>query len=275
MKKITLDHLFTMKEKGETIVGITAYDALFARMVSEQGIELILVGDSVGVVALGYETTIPVTIEEMVHHTAACARGHGSAFLMADMPFQSYATPEIALANATKLMQAGAEMVKLEGGAFLAETVEFLTTRGIPVCAHLGLLPQYLQREGGYRFDAKEEEHLLHDAVTLEKAGAQLLILKCVSRKTAQKIAQTLKIPVVGIGAGPEIDGQIQILQDVLGFKDESSTLLSERYLVEGHPVIYMRDFLGGQTEGLQGAIRTYVKAVKTGTFPTAQESFA
>ncbi|MFZ0564576.1 MAG: 3-methyl-2-oxobutanoate hydroxymethyltransferase [Chlamydiales bacterium] len=278
-RKITLQTLFQLKEKQEKIAALTAYDAFFAKLVSDLGIEFILVGDSLGVTVLGYETTHSVTMDHMVYHTRACTQLKPSAFIVTDMPFQSYSTKESALENASKLIQAGSEMVKLEGDAFLAETVNYLTERGIPVCAHLGLMPQYCHIEGGYRLDIQRENQLesklIHDAKALEEAGAKALILKCVKSSTAEQIAQLLSIPVIGIGSGLKLDGQIQILQDFLGFSDTASSLLSPRYLVvekTKKPIRYTRDFLSGQTGGIQAAIKKYVQLIKEKMFPSNSE---
>lgn len=280
MKKITLNTLYQLKKQKKNIAAITAYDASFTSLVSECGIELILVGDSLGVTTLGYETTYPVTLDQMIHHTKACSRPKPAAFVMADMPFNTYAIKEEALQNASKLIQAGAEMVKLEGGEFLAETVAFLTERGIPVCGHLGLMPQFCHIHGGYRFGSeqklKTDTHYIHEAKVLEEAGAKLLILKCMKSSIAEKIANLLTIPVVGIGSGLFLDGQIQILHDLLGFGDTTSSLLSMRYVNEGKEssIRYARNFLRDQNEGLRGAIKNYVEAVKQETFPLASECF-
>lgn len=275
MKKITLEKLHKLKLKNEPIAALTAYDALFAKVASDCGIELILVGDSLGVVVLGYPNTVFVSMEDMLHHTRAAARKNPSAFLMTDMPFQSYSSKEKALENAALLMQAGAEIVKMEGGEELVETVSYLTTRGIPVCGHLGLLPQFVQISG-YKFDPTDERKMLADAISLQEAGAQMLILKCVHSNTASQVTKSLKIPVIGIGAGPHVDGQIQILQDLLGFHEKHSTLLSEDYFSERNRenVSYFRDFLSGQKEGIWAAFQNYVRAVKERTFPSKNEQF-
>jgi len=281
MEKVTLQTLSQLKEKQEKIAAITAYDALFAKLVSDLGIELVIVGNSLGVMVLGYETIHSVTLDHMIYHTQACTRLKPSAFVVTDMPFQTYPTKEEAIKNAAKLIQAGCEMVKLEGGAFLAETVAFLTERGIPVCSLLGLMPQYSHIFGGYRFDTKKkleiEKKLVHDSKVLEEAGAQLLVLHCVTSSIAQKISQSLTIPVIGIGSGPFLDGQVQILHDLLGFGDGFSSFLSERYIIADNTtkkIRYTRDFLSGQTEGLKGAIKNYVHAVKEGQFPLETECF-
>ncbi|MFZ0564577.1 MAG: 3-methyl-2-oxobutanoate hydroxymethyltransferase [Chlamydiales bacterium] len=281
MQKVTLQTLFQLKEKQEKIAALTAYDALFAKLMSQLGIELIIVGNSLGVTVLGYETVYSVTLDHMIYHTQACNRLKPSAFIVTDMPFQTYPTKEEAVKNAAKLIQAGCEMVKLEGGAFLAETIHFLTERGIPVCSLLGLMPQYAHAFGGYRLDTKKklelEEKLIHDSKVLEEAGANLLVLHCVTTEVAQKISKSLTIPVIGIGSGPFLDGQVQILHDLLGFSDGFSSFLSDRYVVADKntkQVRYTRDFLSGQTEGLKGAIKNYVQAVKQGQFPKEAESF-
>ena len=224
----------------------------------------------------GNETTLRVTLDEMAYHTKLVAKKKPASFLMTDMPFQTYATKEEAIKNAAELIRSGAEMVKIEGGAIFAVTVHFLTERGIPVSGHLGLLPQHVQRFA-YSFEKQNEEALIKDAKILSEAGAQILILKCVHAEISKKIAEALTIPVIGIGSGPYVDGQIQILHDLLGFSGTLSALLSESYLLEesrSKRISYAKNFLNGQTKGVEGAIQDYVKAVKSRTFPSLEESF-
>jgi 3-methyl-2-oxobutanoate hydroxymethyltransferase len=221
MSEITLSTLFQMKQRGERIAVLTAYDASFARILDEAGVDVLLVGDSLGMVIQGRESTLPVDVDEMVYHTQCVVRGRRRALLVADMPFMSYGSPEQALHNAGRLMkEGGAHMVKLEGGAVQLETVRRLADHGIPVCAHLGLLPQSVYKLGGYRVQGRDEasaRKMREDALALQAAGAQMLVLECVPRGLAGEIRASLRIPVIGIGAGPDCDGQVLVLYDLLG----------------------------------------------------------
>src|SRR6056300_253781 len=224
MGKFTLTKLDQMKASKEKFVCITAYDATFARLVSEAGDETILVGDSLGNVLQGHDSTVPVKIEDMAYHTECVARGQPESLIIADMPFMSYATPEDTLRNASKLMQAGAQMVKLEGGTWLSDSISQLVERGIPVCAHLGLTPQYVNAFGGYRVQGrtpKEAKSILADAVEIQDAGASILLLECVPAHLAADISSKLDIPVIGIGAGPGTDAQVLVLHDMLGLTEK------------------------------------------------------
>jgi len=265
MSEITLSNLSQMKQRGERIAVLTAYDASLARILDEAGVEVILVGDSLGMVIQGRESTLPVDVDDMVYHTQCVVRGRRRALLVADMPFMSYGSPEQALHNAGRLMkEGGAHMVKLEGGAVQLETVRRLTDHGIPVCAHLGLLPQSVYKLGGYRVQGRDEptaRKLREDAEALQAAGAQLLVLECVPSGLAQEIAATLRIPVIGIGAGPGCDGQVLVLYDLLG-------------ITPGKAPSFARNFLAG-AGSVQAAVDAYVRAVKEGGFPAAGESFA
>jgi 3-methyl-2-oxobutanoate hydroxymethyltransferase len=247
-----------MKAAGERIACLTVYDASFARLLDEAGVDLMLVGDSLGMLVGGHETTVPVTMDEMVYHTAAVARARPRAFLVGDLPFMSYATPEQALRNAARLMQeGGARAVKLEGGRTQAETVRQLAARGIPVCAHLGLQPQSVHKLGGYRVQGRAPEAaraMLEDARTLEAAGADLMVLECVPSALAREITAALAIPVIGIGAGPGCDGQVLVLYDALGITPGRVPRFARNFLTDGRDVA--------------GAVRAFVEAVKAGTFP-------
>jgi 3-methyl-2-oxobutanoate hydroxymethyltransferase len=253
-----------MKAAQEKIAVLTAYDASFSHALEAGGVEVILVGDSLGMVIQGQESTVPVTVDDMIYHTANVVRGSDKAFIVADLPFMSYANADQAIANAARLMaEGGAQMVKLEGGAIFADTVEQLTARGIPVCAHLGLLPQSVHRLGGYIVQGRETaaaEQLLADAVRLERAGADLLVLECVPAQLAAKVTEALSIPVIGIGAGKDCDGQVLVLYDMLG-------------LTPGKRPRFSHDFLA-ETGAIQSAISHYVQAVKAGTFPTEAQQF-
>ncbi len=263
-EKITVTTLARMKESGEKIAAITAYDAGFARLCEEAGADLLLVGDSLGMVVQGHESTLPVTVEEMVYHTAMVKRGSRRAFIVADMPFMSHATPARALDAAGRLMkEGGAHMVKIEGGEPQVETVEHLTRRAVPVCGHLGLLPQSIHRLGGYRVqgrDPRDAEAILKDARLLEEAGAQLLVLECVPELLAREVTASLAIPVIGIGAGPGCDGQVLVLHDVLGITPGPAPSFSRNFMAESGSV--------------EGALRAYVDAVKAGRFPAPEHSF-
>jgi 3-methyl-2-oxobutanoate hydroxymethyltransferase len=263
MSPVTLARLREMKRCGEKIACLTAYDASFAALLERAGVELLIVGDSLGMVVQGHDSTLPVTLADMIYHARCVRRGSKTAFIVADLPFMSYASTAQAIGNAARLMQeGGAHMVKLEGGAWLAETVRELTQRGLPVCAHLGLLPQSVHQLGGYRVqgrDAASAETLLNDARALEQAGAGLLVLECVPAALAQQVTQALSIPVIGIGAGAACDGQVLVLYDVLG-------LVSK-------PPKFSRNFLQGEPD-IVSAVRAYVKTVKAGAFPAAEHSF-
>ncbi len=263
MSPITLTTLREMKRRAEKIACLTAYDASFAALLEQAGVELLMVGDSLGMVVQGHDSTLPVTLADMIYHARCVRRGSRRAFIVADLPFMSYASTAQATGNAARLMQeGGAHMVKLEGGAWLLETVRELTARGIPVCAHLGLLPQSVHQLGGYRVQGRDDssaQTLLNDARALEQAGAGLLVLECVPAALAQQITQSLTIPVIGIGAGADCDGQVLVLYDVLGLIQE--------------PPKFSKNFLQGE-HNIESAVRAYVKAVKTGAFPAAEHRF-
>lgn len=264
MKTITLTTLREMKRMGEKIACLTAYDASFARLLDEAGVELLMVGDSLGMVIQGYDSTLPVTVADMIYHTRNVRRGARRAFVVTDMPFMSYASPAQAIGNAARILQeGGAQMVKLEGGAWLAETVRELSVRGIPVCAHLGLLPQSVHQLGGYRVQGRDPasaQTLLDDAKSLEEAGASLLLLESVPAALAANITHHATAPVIGIGAGPQTDAQILVLYDLLG-------------ITEKRPK-FSKDFLAGEA-GIQEAVQAYIKAVKLGAFPAAEHTFS
>ena len=261
---MTLTQLQKLKATGEKIAVLTAYDASFATLLEQAGIEIILVGDSLGMVLQGYDSTLPVTIEDMIYHCQQVHRGSQHALLVVDMPFMSYATSSIALETATRLMREGqAQMVKLEGGAWLIETVQMLTERGIPVCAHLGLTPQSVHQLGGYRIQGRTEteaERLGNDALALQAAGASLLVLECVPSALAAKVTASLEIPVIGIGAGIDCDGQVLVLYDMLG-------------ITPGKRPSFSKDFIQ-ETGSIPKAIKAFVQAVKERTFPRIEHSF-
>jgi len=253
-----------MKREGEKIAMLTAYDASFARILDEQGVDIALIGDSLGMVIQGHTTTIPVTIDDIIYHTRAVAQACEHALVMADLPFMSYTSPDLALSNSARLMQEGnAQMIKLEGGAPQVETVRQLAYHGVPVCAHLGLQPQSVHKLGGYRVqgrDAAVAQQMLDDAQALERAGADLLLLECVPSALAKQITELLPIPVIGIGAGSACDGQVLVLHDMLG--------------VTARPPRFSENFLQAG-RSIPQAVETYVAAVKTQSFPTDAHSFA
>jgi 3-methyl-2-oxobutanoate hydroxymethyltransferase len=259
---ISVATLAAMKTRGERITCLTCYDASFARLLDAAGLDVLLVGDSLGMVLQGHSTTVPVTVDQMVYHTACVARGRTHALLIADLPFLACATPEWALTHAARLMQeGGAQVVKLEGGASVVETVRRLTEQGVPVCAHLGLLPQSVNRIGGYRFQGRDPDsaqRIRQDALALQEAGASLLVLECVPAALGETISRALTIPVIGIGAGAGCDGQVLVLHDMLG--------------LNSRPPRFSRDFLKGQG-AVSEALAAYVAAVRAGSFPGTEET--
>lgn len=263
-KPVTLTALARMKAEGAKIACLTAYDASFAALLDEAGVDLVLVGDSLGNVIQGHATTVPVTVDDIVYHTRNVARGLRRAFLVADMPFLSYPTPEIALANAGRLMQeAGAKMVKLEGSGRQADIVRYLADNGVPVCAHLGLRPQFVHKLGGYMVQGREAEaakHMREDAKLLEAAGADLILLELVPTALAAEITRQVKVPVIGIGAGPKVDGQILVLYDMLG-------------ITPGKRPKFVRNFMEGAGSAAEG-VAAYLKAVRDGSYPAPEHCF-
>ncbi len=258
-----LPQMLKRAEQGEKLAALTCYDASFARILAAAGVDILLVGDSLGMAIQGHTTTLPVSLDHMAYHTEAVARGAaGSAFILADLPFGSYqGSPREAFASAARLMAAGANMVKLEGGAVMVETVQFLVQRGIPVCAHLGLLPQSVNQTG-YRAQAKERkaaEQLIKDASALEAVGAGMLVLESIPAMLAAEVTNCLAIPTIGIGAGRECDGQVLVLQDLLGMTPK--------------PPRFARNFMAGSGD-IAGAVRHYVQAVREGSFPGPEHQF-
>lgn len=262
MARVTLSTLDKMKAKAEKFVCITAYDATFAMLVSEAGAETILVGDSLGMVLQGHDSTVPVTIDDMVYHTRCVARAQTESLLIADMPFMTYTTPEQTLHNATLLMQAGAQMVKMEGGVWLSDSISMLVERGIPVCAHLGLTPQSVNAFGGFKVQGrtpKEAKSILADAVEIQDAGAGLLVLECIPAALAADISSKLDIPVIGIGAGAGTDAQVLVLHDLLGLSPRTPR--------------FVRNFMQGEVS-VQAALAAFIAAVKSGAFPTPEHTY-
>jgi len=263
--RVTIAQLKEMKQKGERIAMLTAYDYSTARFLDEVGVPLILVGDSLGMVMLGYDSTLPVTMDVMVHHTKAVVRGTQQALVVADMPFMSYQTsPEDALRNAARFLQeAGAQAVKLEGGEHMAATVRRLTENGIPVQGHLGLTPQSINQLSGYKVQGRDvatATKMLRDAQALEEAGAFSIVLEGVPTPLAKAVTQCVSVPTIGIGAGQFCDGQVQVIHDILGLYPD---------FVPKHAKQYAR--IG---ETIREAVKSYVQEVREGAFPTTKESY-
>lgn len=265
MPDITLTTLQSLKQKGEKIAMLTCYDATFAHTCCEAGVDVLLIGDSLGMVLQGHDSTLPATTADLAYHTASVKRGNQGALIVADLPFMAYATVEQTLNNSAQLMQAGAHMVKLEGAAWLADSIRLLAERGIPVCAHMGLTPQSVNILGGYKVQGRNEaqaRQMRADAIALEQAGAAMLLLECVPRELAQEITQAVKIPVIGIGAGNSTDGQVLVLHDMLGLS------------LSGRVPKFVKNFMTGQSS-IQAAISAYVAEVKAGTFPATEHEFS
>jgi 3-methyl-2-oxobutanoate hydroxymethyltransferase len=261
---VTLTTLQRMKESGEKIACVTAYDASFTSLLEQAGVDIVLVGDSLGMVIQGHDSTLPVTMDEMIYHSACVTRSGKSALRIVDMPFMSYASVSQALENAARMMrEGGAQMVKLEGGRHQLDVVRALSQHGMPVCAHLGLTPQSVHQLGGYRVQGRDQASavaLLEDARLLEEAGASVLVLECVPSTLARQITAAVAMPTIGIGAGPHCDGQVLVLYDLLG-------------ITPGKRPVFSHNFLQG-AEDIPAALQAYVKAVKDGSFPAAQHSF-
>jgi 3-methyl-2-oxobutanoate hydroxymethyltransferase len=262
-KAVTAPSLLAMREAGEKIAMLTCYDASFAALMDRCGIEVLLVGDSLGNVCQGQTSTLPVSLADVAYHTASVARGNRTAFLIADMPFGTYATPEATFNHAVQLMQAGAQMVKLEGGAWLVDTVRFLTERAVPVCAHLGLTPQSVHQLGGYKVQGKTAEaagQLKTDALALQAAGASLLVLEAIPSALGKEVTELLAIPTIGIGAGADCSGQVLVMHDMLG-------------VFPGRKARFVKNFMEGQSS-IEAAVRAYIAAVKDGSFPASEHCF-
>lgn len=263
--RLTVPHLAQMKAEARKIVALTAYDASFAAVLDANGVDFVLVGDSLGMVVQGHRSTLPVSLDDMVYHTACVARGLSRALLVADMPFLSYATPERALDSAHALLaEGGAAMVKLEGAGPMVECIEALATRDVPVCAHLGLTPQSVLKLGGYKVQGRDSEvaqKMKRDALAVQEAGAECLVLECVPRDLAAEITKSLHIPTIGIGAGVDCDGQILVLHDMLGVAGKSRRPR------------FVKDFMpeGGS---IAGAVTAYADAVRGSLFPTLEHGY-
>lgn len=262
MDKVTINTLNALKQEGKKFPVITTYDASFSRLAEQAGIEVVLVGDSLGNVIQGQTSTVPVHMDEMIYHIQAVCRGNTKSLVIADFPFMSYATEEQTMANAAHLMQAGAHMVKLEGGAWLEDTVAMLSERGIPVCGHLGLTPQSVNKFGGYKVQGRTEaaaEKMVQDALLLEQAGIDLLVLECVPTPLASRITKALAIPVIGIGAGPNTDAQVLVIYDMLGISPKQPK--------------FSKNFLSN-ADDITGALTAYANDVRSGTFPRPEHEF-
>lgn len=261
---VTLPDLIERKRRAEKIVAITAYDASIAARADEAGVDLVLVGDSLGMVVQGHASTLPVTLDAMVYHTTCVARGLRTAFLVADLPFMAFRDAPIALASAARLLgEGGAAMVKLEGADWVCDVIGALKRHDVPVCAHLGLTPQSVHRIGGYRVQGQNTAtaaRILSDARAVQDAGADLLVLECVPAKLARQITADLSIPTIGIGAGVDCDGQILVVHDLLG-------------ITPGKRPRFSKDFLAG-THSVVDAIGAYARAVRAGDFPAVEHSY-
>src|SRR5580700_4300805 len=261
---VTLSTLAQMKARGEKIACLTAYDASFAALLDDAGVDVVLVGDSLGMVIQGHDTTVSVTMDQMVYHCAAAARGIQRSFLIADLPFMSYHSRDLALANSVRLMQeGGARMVKLESGKGQLEIVQYLADHDIAVCAHLGLKPQSVHKTGGFRVQGRDTEaaqRMLEDAIALESVGADLVLLECIPSELGRTITQAIKVPVIGIGAGPATDGQILVLYDILD-------------ITAGRKPRFVRNFMADSASP-QAAVLRYVADVKSGAYPAPEHGF-
>jgi 3-methyl-2-oxobutanoate hydroxymethyltransferase len=262
-KAVTVTTLGALRAAGEKITMLTCYDASFASLMDRCGVEVLLIGDSLGMVCNGHHSTLPVTVAELAYHTAAVARGSKSAMIVADLPFGAYGTPEQAFANAVQIMQAGAHMIKIEGGAWLADTVRFLTERAVPVCAHIGLTPQSVHQLGGYKVQGKTTEsadQLKADALALQAAGASMVVLEAIPSQLGKEVTELLTMPTIGIGAGPDCSGQVLVMHDLLG-------------VFPGRKARFVKNFMEGQSS-IDGAVGAYVAAVKDGSFPALEHCF-
>lgn len=265
---ITPAEIQQMKQRGEKISVLTAYDASFATIMDTCGVDVILVGDSLGMVMQGHDSTLPVCMQDMHYHTAMVSRGVERALLVSDLPYHSYESVDDALRNGQDLINAGAQMVKLEGGNKILSIIKALIKNNIPVCGHLGLLPQSVEELGGYKVqgrDAHDAEQILKDALALQAAGVSMIVLECIPAELAQKISQSLAIPTIGIGAGVGCDGQVLVVYDMLG-------------ITRGNRPRFVRNFLAevesDEADKISAAIERYVHAVKQGTFPTDAHSY-
>ena len=253
-----------MRAEGEKISMLTAYDSTMSALLNRCGVETILIGDSLGNVIQGHSSTTPVTVEQVAYHTECVARANSHAFIIADLPFASYGDPAQALDSAAKLMRAGADMVKLEGGDWQIDIIQYLVERSVPVCAHLGLLPQSVHILGGYKVQGKSKDAaslMLEQAIACEQAGAQMIVLEAIPSSLGKLITESLAIPTIGIGAGADCSGQVLVLQDMLGISP-------------GKPPKFVKNFLDGHAS-IEAAVKAYVREVKSGKFPGPEHGFA
>lgn len=265
MPNLSLNHFKSLKNKGEKITMLTCYDATLAHAAGQAGVEILLIGDSLGMVVQGHDSTLPVTLEDMIYHTANVKRGNSTSFIIADLSFMTYPTIEQALLSSGKLMQAGAQMVKIEGDRWLSDTIIHLTRNGIPVCAHIGLTPQSVNVLGGFKVQGREEGQaraLVETAKKLEESGAAMIVVEAVPASLGKALSAAVTIPVIGIGAGVNTDGQVLVMQDMLGLS------------LSGRVPKFVRNFMAGQ-ESIQGALQSYVNSVKDETFPAKEQSYA
>jgi 3-methyl-2-oxobutanoate hydroxymethyltransferase len=263
-KPITISKLLAMRAEGEKITMLTAYDSTMSALLNRCGVETILIGDSLGNVIQGHSSTTPVTVEQVAYHTECVARANSHAFIIADLPFASYGDPVQALDSAAELMRAGADMVKLEGGDWQIDIIQYLVERSVPVCAHLGLLPQSVHILGGYKVQGKSKDAaslMLEQAIACEQAGAQMIVLEAIPSSLGKLITESLSIPTIGIGAGADCSGQVLVLQDMLGISP-------------GKPPKFVKNFLDGHTS-IEAAVKAYVREVKSGKFPGPEHGFA
>ncbi|KIA79007.1 3-methyl-2-oxobutanoate hydroxymethyltransferase [Chromobacterium amazonense] len=261
--KITVNTLHKLAAEGQKITMLTCYDASFASLLDEAGVEILLVGDSLGPVMQGIDSTLPVSEDEMAYHIRCVARGAKNALILGDMTFGAYQqSPQQAFAHAARLLQAGAHMVKLEGGAYMAETTRFLVERGVPVCSHIGLTPQFVNAFGGYRVQGRGDDgqRVLNDAKALAEAGASLIVMECVPAALAKEITESVNVPTIGIGAGVDTSGQVLVLHDMLG-------------VYPGKKAKFVKNFME-EAGSIQGAVQAYIKAVKDKTFPSAEHTY-
>ncbi|MBU3601996.1 3-methyl-2-oxobutanoate hydroxymethyltransferase [Polynucleobacter sp. AM-25C3] len=263
-KPITISKLLSMRAEGEKITMLTAYDSTMSALLNRCGVETILIGDSLGNVIQGHSSTTPVTVEQVAYHTECVARANSHAFVIADLPFASYGDPAQALDSAAELMRAGADMVKLEGGDWQIDIIQYLVKRSVPVCAHLGLLPQSVHILGGYKVQGKSKDAaslMLEQAIACEQAGAQMIVLEAIPASLGRHITESLSIPTIGIGAGADCSGQVLVLQDMLGISP-------------GKPPKFVKNFLEGHAS-IEAAVKAYVREVKSGKFPGPEHGFA
>jgi 3-methyl-2-oxobutanoate hydroxymethyltransferase len=263
-KPITISKLLSMYAEGEKISMLTAYDSTMSALLNRCGVETILIGDSLGNVIQGHSSTTPVTVEQVAYHTECVARANSQAFIIADLPFASYGDPVQALDSAAELMRAGADMVKLEGGDWQIDIIQYLVERSVPVCAHLGLLPQSVHILGGYKVQGKSKDAasiMLEQAIACEQAGAQMIVLEAIPSSLGKLITESLSIPTIGIGAGSDCSGQVLVLQDMLGISP-------------GKPPKFVKNFLDGHAS-IEAAVKAYVREVKSGKFPGPEHGFA